>query len=85
MSNLSDRSNRPPASTVNPYPRKFLAPVSAEVAFLLGHRDAPVTRLVYIHEIADARGRQDGALFLRAFQIAGLASLVRLSRVSHEV
>ena len=29
-----------------------------EVAFLLGHRDATVTRVVYIHEIADARRRQ---------------------------
>ncbi|HUA48699.1 MAG TPA: tyrosine-type recombinase/integrase [Solirubrobacteraceae bacterium] len=28
-----------------------------EVAFLLGHRDATVTRVVYIHEIADARRR----------------------------
>jgi integrase len=29
-----------------------------EVAFLLGHRDATVTRAVYIREIADARRRQ---------------------------
>ena len=28
-----------------------------EVAFLLGLRDATVTRVVYIHEIADARRR----------------------------
>ena len=28
-----------------------------EVAFLLGHRDATVTRVVYIREIADARRR----------------------------
>jgi integrase len=28
-----------------------------EVDFLLGHRDATVTRVVYIHEIADARRR----------------------------
>ena len=28
-----------------------------EVAFLLGHRDATVTRFVYIREIADARRR----------------------------
>jgi integrase len=28
-----------------------------EVAFLLGHRDATVTRVVYVHEIADARRR----------------------------
>jgi integrase len=28
-----------------------------EVVFLLGHRDATVTRVVYIHEIADARRR----------------------------
>jgi Phage integrase family len=28
-----------------------------EVAFLLGHRDATVTRVVYIHEIADPRRR----------------------------
>jgi len=27
MSILSDRSNRPPASTVNPYPRNFSRPV----------------------------------------------------------
>lgn len=38
MSILSDRSNRPPASTVNPYARKFLAPVSA------GRRDAHSSR-----------------------------------------
>jgi hypothetical protein len=29
-----------------------------EVAFLLGHRDATVTRTIYLHEIADARRRQ---------------------------
>ena len=29
-----------------------------EVAFLLGNRDATVTRVVYVHEIADARRRQ---------------------------
>jgi integrase len=29
-----------------------------EVAFLLGHRDATVTRTIYVHEIADARRRQ---------------------------
>jgi integrase len=29
-----------------------------EIAFLLGHRDATVTRVVYVHEIADARRRQ---------------------------
>jgi integrase len=29
-----------------------------EVAFLLGHRDATVTRVVYVQEIADARRRQ---------------------------
>ena len=29
----------------------------ASRAFLLGHRDATVTRVVYIHEIADARHR----------------------------
>ena len=28
-----------------------------EVAFLLGHRDATVTRVVYIREIADGRRR----------------------------
>jgi len=28
-----------------------------EIAFLLGHRDATVTRVVYVHEIADARRR----------------------------
>jgi integrase len=28
-----------------------------EVAFLLGHRDATVTRVVYVREIADARRR----------------------------
>jgi len=28
-----------------------------EVAFFLGHRDATVTRVVYIREIADARRR----------------------------
>jgi integrase len=26
-----------------------------DVAFLLGHRDATVTHVVYVHEIADAR------------------------------
>jgi integrase len=29
-----------------------------EVAFFLGHRNATVTRVVYVHEIADARRRQ---------------------------
>jgi integrase len=29
-----------------------------EIAFLLGHRDATVTRVVYVHEIADARRRR---------------------------
>jgi integrase len=29
-----------------------------ELAFFLGHRDATVTRTVYVHEIADARRRQ---------------------------
>jgi integrase len=29
-----------------------------EIAFFLGHRDATVTRVVYIREIADARRRQ---------------------------
>ena len=28
-----------------------------EVAFLLGHRDGPVTRTVYVREVADARRR----------------------------
>jgi integrase len=28
-----------------------------EVAFLLGHRDATITRVVYVQEIADARRR----------------------------
>ena len=28
-----------------------------EVAFLLGHRDANVTRAVYVREVADARRR----------------------------
>jgi len=28
-----------------------------EVAFLLGHRNANVTRAVYVHELADARRR----------------------------
>ncbi|MGH3026082.1 MAG: tyrosine-type recombinase/integrase, partial [Gaiellaceae bacterium] len=28
-----------------------------EIAFLLGHRDANVTRAVYVHELADARRR----------------------------
>jgi integrase len=28
-----------------------------EVAFLLGHRDANVTRAVYVRELGDARGR----------------------------
>lgn len=28
-----------------------------EVAFLLGHRDATITRTVYVREIADARRR----------------------------
>ena len=28
-----------------------------EVAFLLGHRDATVTRVVYVREVADARRR----------------------------
>jgi integrase len=38
--------------------RALLAGASVdEVAFLLGHRDATVTRVVYAHEIADARRR----------------------------
>lgn len=28
-----------------------------ELAFLLGHKDANVTRAVYVHEVADARRR----------------------------
>jgi integrase len=28
-----------------------------EIAFLLGHRDANVTRAVYVHELADTRRR----------------------------
>jgi integrase len=28
-----------------------------EVAFLLGHRDGTVTRIVYVREVADARRR----------------------------
>jgi integrase len=28
-----------------------------EIAFLLGHRDANVTRAVYVRELADARRR----------------------------
>jgi integrase len=38
--------------------RALLAGESVDdVAFLLGHRDATVTRVVYVHEIADARRR----------------------------
>ena len=38
--------------------RALLAGESVDkVAFLLGHRDATVTRVVYIREIADARRR----------------------------
>jgi integrase len=38
--------------------RSLLAGESVdEVAFLLGHRDATVTRTVYVREIADARRR----------------------------
>jgi integrase len=29
-----------------------------EVAFLLGHRAATITRIIYVHEIADSRRRQ---------------------------
>ncbi len=28
-----------------------------EISFLLGHRDANVTRAVYVHELADTRRR----------------------------
>jgi integrase len=45
-----------------------------EVAFLLGHRDATVTRVVYVHEIADARRRN-----MRRSR--GLAEYARAQRV----
>ena len=37
--------------------RAVLAGESIDVAFLLGHRDANVTRAVYVRELADARRR----------------------------
>jgi integrase len=44
-----------------------------EVAFLLGHRDANVTRAVYVRELADARRRS----MRRSRMIAGFGELFR--------
>ncbi len=46
-----------------------------EVAFLLGHRDATVTRVVYVHEIADARRRHMRRSRMTA-EFAGALSIV---------
>jgi integrase len=46
-----------------------------EVAFLLGHRDATVTRVVYIREIADARRRH----MRRSRMIAEYAGALRIA------
>jgi integrase len=46
-----------------------------EVAFLLGHRDATVTRVVYVHEIADARRRHMRRSRMTA-EFAGALSVV---------
>jgi integrase len=44
-----------------------------EIAFLLGHRDANVTRAVYVRELADARRR----LMRRSRMIAEFGELFR--------
>jgi len=44
-----------------------------EIAFLLGHRDANVTRAVYIPELADARRRS----MMRSRMIAEFGELFR--------
>jgi integrase len=46
-----------------------------EVAFLLGHRNATVTRVVYVHEIADARRRHMRRSRMTA-EFAGALSVV---------
>jgi integrase len=46
-----------------------------EVAFLLGHRDATVTCVVYIREIADARRRH----MRRSRMAAGYAGALRVA------
>lgn len=54
--------------------RALLAGESADdVAFLLGHRNANVTRAVYIHELADARRRT----MRRSQMIAEYADLLK--------
>jgi integrase len=51
-----------------------------EVAFLLGHRDATVTRVVYIHEIADARRRH----MRRSRMTAEYAGVLRVALQNEE-
>ena len=51
-----------------------------EVAFLLGHRDATVTRVVYVHEIADARRRH----MRRSRVIAEFAGALRVALAESE-
>jgi len=50
-----------------------------EVAFLLGHRDATVTRVVYIREIADARRRH----MRRSQMTAEYAGALRIALADH--
>jgi integrase len=61
----SDRDPSTPADSCHAEGRGFesLQPLSGhpandEIAFLLGHRDANVTRAVYVRELADTRRRK---------------------------
>jgi integrase len=51
-----------------------------EVAFLLGHRDATVTRTVYVREIADARRRS----MRRSRMIAEYGGALRVAMEAHK-
>jgi hypothetical protein len=56
--------------------RALLAGVSVdEIAFLLGHRDANVTRAVYVREVADARRR----LMRRSRMVAEFSGALRVA------
>jgi integrase len=52
----------------------FAGESADEVAFLLGRRDATVTRVVYIHEISDARRRS----LRRSRMVAEYGGVLRL-------
>jgi integrase len=51
-----------------------------EVAFLLGHRDATVTRTVYVREIADARRRS----MRRSRMVAEYQGVLRLALAAED-